>query len=403
MRTFLGLAVRNLLRNRWRSALPAVALTVGVALVVFLQAFIDGFVRSLVQDAVQARMGAIQVHKKGYLDAQQDVLTLDLPDDPAVVARLRAVPGVKAVTRRIDFDGMVSNGAVSTMFVATAIDPASEYDVCPLRRTEVAAGSPPLGVEHPGGVLMDGALVESLGGGIGTTVIVSSATQAGAANALDVTVVGLLPEKDPTHRRSAVVPLALAQTLLGMPGRVTQYVLDVADLETVEDVAARVRVTLGADHEVRTWRDVRAIVDTTERVGGVMFFIVFILSLLVVSGIVNTVLMSVQERIREIGTMMAMGLRRRGVLLLFLLESTVLGLLSAGAGAVVGLGLVQVWADGIRFPATNITGVMVVVPRADVALVGGAILLACLVAMLAALYPAWKASRLNPVDALRSV
>ena len=64
MGALLGLAVRNLLRNRWRTALPAAALVVGVAVMVFLQAFMDGFVHSLVADAVHARMGAIQVHRK---------------------------------------------------------------------------------------------------------------------------------------------------------------------------------------------------------------------------------------------------------------------------------------------------------------------------------------------------
>src|SRR5262249_51101136 len=123
MRRLLTIAFRNVLRNKRRSALSALAIVVGVGAIIFLQGFVNSFVKNMLEDAVLAKIGALQVHRKGFLDAEQSPLERDLPDDPAFAAKLRAVPGVTAVTRRISFDGMLNNGTVSSMVVATAIDP----------------------------------------------------------------------------------------------------------------------------------------------------------------------------------------------------------------------------------------------------------------------------------------
>lgn len=402
VRNLLALAARNLLRNRWRTGLPAVALAAGVCVMVFLQAFVHGFVEALVRSTVHAKIGAIQVYRAGYLDAEQDLLMLDLPDDAALSARLQAVPGVRAVSPRLDFDGMISNGSISSLFVATAVDPRTEYAVCPGRKHAVAEGSTPLGAEDTRGILVGSALARGLGAPPQSTLMLSATTRAGAANAVDVNVHGLLTDVDPVQQRGVVVPLGLAQELLGMPGRVTQYVLDVVDLARVDAVAANVRAELGPGYDVRTWQDLQALRDAVQRVRLVMLVIGVILALLVASGIINTVMMTVQERVREIGTLLAVGMRRRGVLVLFLAESAVLGVLSASAGALAGWALVQDFSAGIRFPMTGVGGPTIVFPRVDVTLVGGAMALATAVALVAALYPAWKASRLDPVEALRA-
>jgi putative ABC transport system permease protein len=401
MRLFV-LAIRNLFRNRRRTLVTALAVAVGTMAIVALQGFVNGFLANLIEGTVQSMVGAIQVFRRGYLGSD-DPLEHSLDDDPARVARIRAVEGVTGVAPRLAFDGMVSNGNDATMFVATAIDPAVEYQVCPKRRTAVAAGSRPLEPGQDGRALIGKTLAEALGAQAGATLVMQSAGPRASTNALDVVAAGFLPTHSLAEsKRMATVTLAFAQDLLRMKGRVTQYVVGVRELERVDETAARLRAALGGDYEVTTWRDMDpATRDRTAALRWVLAFVALVLFLLVATGIVNTMLMSVYERVREIGTMLAVGVRRRQVTALFLWEAIVLGLSSALAGAGAGLALVRAWSGGVRFqpPGGDVT---VIYPRVDGAFLTLVIALTVAGTVAAAFYPAWKASRLRPVEALRA-
>ncbi len=403
MSRLFALALRNARRNHGRSAIAIVSILVGVCGIVFLQAFVAGFIKSLIEDAVLAKIGAIQIHRTGYLDAEQDPLRFDLPTSPEFVARLRGVAGVRAVSPRIEFEATLGNGSISAMVVVTAIDPTNEYEVCPRRRQHVEKPGEPLSPAAGNRVLIGQALSDGLGVNLGKTLIIASSTQAGVPNALDVDVQGLLPIRDLLESKAGVMmTVSQAQALLRMPGRATEYVVDVADLQQADAVAARLRVVLGADYQVHTWRDRQQIRDAIDRMGIVMFFIGLILAILAGSAIVNTVLMSVYERVREIGTMLALGVRRYEILVLFLIESAVLGVVGSTVGAAAGLALMQIGAGGLRFPASSVSGVLIIYPQASPSFLAWAVATATLGTILAALYPARTAARMTPVDALRS-
>jgi putative ABC transport system permease protein len=174
-------------------------------------------------------------------------------------------------------------------------------------------------------------------------------------------------------------------------------------LERVDHTAAELRAALGDGYEVHTWLELQPIArDAVERLRYVLFFVALILFLLVVSGIVNTMLMSVYERVREIGTMMAVGVRRRQVVALFLGEAGAIGLGGALLGAALGTAVVR-WLGGSGIHLKPPGGeVMLIRPSVGWAFIGASIAAATVGALLAALYPAWKASRLKPVDALRA-
>ena len=117
--------------------------------------------------------------------------------------------------------------------------------------------------------------------------------------------------------------------------------------------------------------------------GIVMFFIGFILAILAGSAIVNTVLMSVYERVREIGTMLALGVRRYEILGLFLIESALLGVVGSTGGAAAGLALMQIGAGGIRFPASSVSGVLIIYPQVSPSFLAWAV-------GVATLEPSWQ-------------
>ena len=206
------------------------------------------------------------------------------------------------------------------------------------------------------------------------------------------------------NKRVVTVPLKLAQELLGMEGKVTELAVAVEDLGKVERVAERLRAALGPEYEVHTWQELQPFVrDVIRRQEFVLALISTILFVIILTGIINTMLMSVFERVREIGTMLAVGVRRRQVLGLFLLEAAVLGMVGGAGGVGVGAVVVGVLgAKGIAMENLGTGGPVLLRPELDPPFVGMAFAVAVGGAVLAAAWPAWKASRLNPVDALRS-
>lgn len=408
MTGLLSLAVRNVRRNRRRSAITLGAIILGVTSAVVLRGFSEGFLNLVVDDVVNGRVGALQVHRAGYLDSAESVpLDLDLPHSPELLDKLRAIEGVKAVTPRLAFTGLVSNGVAQTTFIGRGLQLGTEREVCPRFGFDVRTGGQPLVPGDTGAALVGYELAESFGlkppDGL---ITLASSSPHGRANSLTVTTKGLTQSGAPfENKRVVTVPLALAQDLLGMHGRVTEYALAVDDLDQTEAVAGRVRAALGPGFEVHTWNELQPFVrDLLVRQRFIFALVTFILFVIVLTGIVNTMLMSVFERVREIGTMMAVGVKRRQVLTLFLLESATLGLFGGLLGGVVGrLAVHALHVQGIPMKVIGSSTASLLRPTLPFEQVILAALLAALGALLAALYPAWKASRLSPVEALRSL
>jgi putative ABC transport system permease protein len=398
------LALRNLGRNKRRTLVTGLTIAFGVFAIVFLQSFVNALMRNIVEVSVETKVGAVQVFKAGYLGSD-DPLKMTLQDSPELVAKIRTVPGVAAVAPRLDFDGMLSNGSEATMFAAIAIDPAREYAVCPRRATYLAKGSKPLGLGHEDAILVGQTLVESLEAKQGSSLVMQAAGVHGGVNALDVNVQGFLPTTHPSEsKRATTVTLAFAQKLLRMPGAITHYVVGVDNVDKLDQVAGRLRAALGPGFQVTTWRDL----DTTNAgrakvIQGLMTVVTVILFLLVLTGVVNTMLMAVYERIREIGTMLAVGVRRWQIRLLFVCEAAFMSLASAFSGSMLGALVVHVFFRNGFTHAFGPSEAVTYYPAVKFGFLLTVIVLAVFGALLAALYPAWKGSRLRPVEALRTV
>ncbi len=405
--TFISLAARNVRRNRSRSALTLGAIFFGVALTVLLAAFGNGLGTLMVNDVVFARMGAIQIHGKGYADQKDNQpLKIDLAQGGDLESRMRAVPGVVSVAPRLVFGGMVNNGSEGTMFIARGLDPDKEYPTLPWAAKDIAGK--PIASAAPTAGVIGGELAAAMGIKLGGSVILQATTQAGRQNAMDLDISGTLENVNVFESKRFIhVPLGYAQKLLAMPGRVTEYAVRINDLAEVGAVAARLRTALGDNYEVETWSqllpnlaDVISFQRTIIGIVSVVFLII------VVFGVVNTMVMSVLERTREIGTMMALGMRRFSVGALFLVEAAFLATFGAGLGAAVARTVVAiVTARGgfaIAAPGSRVARyhLVPVIPPVIIVLAVAASIVG---ALGAALYPAWKATRLRPVDALRAV
>lgn len=422
MSSLSSLAARNVARNRRRSLVTLAAVLLGVTAVLMLRGITNGFVRLMVDDIVQGRTGALQIHRTGYVDSVDSLpLEPNMPYDAALLSRIRAVRGVTGVTGHIQFAGMVSNGASQTTFLGRGVDMATERQAVPRAGFDVTPGGRALSEKDYANALLGRELAESFhamtpgekakalaakaagADAVVDRVTLASSSPKGRANSMDVAVEGLSESTLPfENKRMVTVPLKLAQDLLGLDGRVTEYAVAVDDLGHLERVAEELRTTLGPEYEVHTWQELQPFVrDVINRQTWVLGLVSVILFVIIITGIINTMLMSVFERVREIGTMLAVGMKRRQVLTLFLLEAGLLGVLGGVGGVALGNVLVRLIA--IRGIQISGLGAGVLRPELNASFAVLSFCIAVVGALGAAAWPAWKASRLQPVDALRSV
>lgn len=308
-----SLAARNVGRNRRRSVITGLTLVVGVAMVIVVRGVTAGMTDLMTADAVLGRIGAAQVHRTGFVDNIDAVPTkLNLPYTDELKQKILSTPHVTAVTGRIQFQGLVSNGVNQTMFIGRGQDLEHETEVCSRAKTTVKVGEL-LARGDRSAATLGYELAESFGTRPGQTVSVQTQSPGGRANAMDLEVKGLTTSNFPfENKRVVTVPLATAQDLLGLQGRVTEYAVAVDDLKNLDGVVAELKAKLGEGYEVHGWKDLQPFVrDLLSRMNFILTLVGFVLFVIVLTGIINTMLMSVFERVREIGTLLAVGVKRR--------------------------------------------------------------------------------------------
>lgn len=397
------IAVRNVLRNKRRTLITLFALLLGVGVMVSIRGTLNGFQRSTIDSVTLGQTGALQIHRKGYMaNVLSSPLNLDVPADAAFLRRILDTPHVTAVAPRILFGGMVNLNDQTLFSAMIAVDPAREFEALPLRKSLIEGDHG----QFTAGKLAEGVVVtkdlaKALGKLDGQAAVLAP-DKDGALSAENAQIVGTMNLNGPGERKIVLLPLAMAQRLLKLEGRATELAVAIDDIALAPQVAADLRQRLGAEFEVHIWDEIaRFFKDVIFRQNAILSLVATVFMILMLIGVANTMLMSVLERTREIGTMMAVGVRRRQILVLFLFEAAAIGLTGGLIGGAAGAAIVA-WLNvrGIEMtpPGSNVPFIMhPFVSPAYLAQVAG---IACLGAVVFALYPAWRASRLRPVEAL---
>jgi putative ABC transport system permease protein len=425
----ISLAARNLSRNRRRTAISLVALIVGVGVMIALRGFINGQQRTILENVVNGQLGSVQVHKAGYLaNVLGSPLDLDMADTPELRAKIAAVRGVKAVAPRIAFGAMLAipdkqvpdgreltedEKGKTSFFLATAIDPELELKVTPKKLDWMSQGKmfPAADAEQ---VLLNADFAKGVEAKVSAAgeqqpleewPALLAADRDGSLNGANVQLAGTVVVTTPGDKKFGYVPLKTAQKVLRMEGRVTEYAVAIDDFDASERVRDELRAALGPEYEVHTWFEILPFIKELVGTQDFIFGIVILIFLLVVLvGIVNVMLMNVLERVREIGTMLAVGMKRRQIVGLFLLEGMTLGLVGGVIGVLIGFLAVQVMGSlGINLPAPGSTTTSILHPFIGLPYMVRACFLATVGSGLATLWPAVRASRLRPVEALQSL
>jgi ABC-type lipoprotein release transport system permease subunit len=362
-----GMTARNLWRRRTRTTLTLLGVGVGIAAIVALGSITRGMATMLtdVMTSSQAELMAIQADVS---DTSYSAV------DERVVARIAALPEVEAVS------GVVLSVASTEKMPMLLLFGYNPHEFA-IRHFRIIEGAP-LAASHQ--VIVGQQAAETMGVGVGDTLRLLEST---------FRVVGIYETGVSYENSGVVVSLREAQALAGKPHQVTWVLIKLRDPEQAEEVRDYLEVNFPEIAPSLTSKFVEAMPDmktNNEMVGQISFLAVFIGAL----GMLNTMLMSVLERTREIGVLRALGWRRRHVLGMILQEALALGLVGGACGILLGLGM----AWGImQIPAVK--GILrlsydpqLFIQAMVVALVSGAV---------GGLYPAWRATRMRPVEALR--
>lgn len=416
MLTLIAMAWRNLWRQGRRSLLTAAAMAAGVAMAMAMFSWTDGMFGMFVDMAITERIGHVQVHHADYPGRRN--LYDALPDGTALADKLAALPEVDGVTVRLNGQALIGGDTATQGGMLIGVLPSFENDFTGIA-DDVRQGAW-LGEEAGQEIVLGYKLAEQLEVEVGDAVVaMTQAADGSLGNAL-YTVVGTASTGNPMADRSgAYLHLHDLQALLALDDTIHEVAVSTAseDPPTVEALKAAITPTLtehvGAEvpTAVETWWEVNpAMAEMMELRGvssGILLVIVFGLAAV---GVVNTMLMSVLERTREFGVLRALGVRPLELVTVIVLESVFLGVLGLIAGTALGLG--AQWymvTQGIDLSNRNGEGFALQDMQLDPVVYGAwsadslwqPALGVLLSAVVAALYPAFRAASLRPVDALR--
>jgi putative ABC transport system permease protein len=401
----LALAFRNLFRHRVRSAIALSAIVFGVAALLQSGGFIEWIFLNLRETTIKSRLGHIQVTRPNYFtDGTADPFAFLLSGQAGELERIRATAGVQVVTPRLSFGGLLSHGDVTVSFLGEGVDPEKETAVSGL--LSITAGKN-LSASDPQGVILGEGLAATVGARPGDQVVLLAATASGGMNAVEVRVLGLFATYTKAFDDVALrLPIATAEGLLRVDGAHTWVVL-LDKTERTPEVLRQFRARFpeaSSRLAFRPWSEMADFYNKTVKLFSRQMGVVdLIIALIIVLSISNTLTKSVLERTGEIGTLMATGSQSRRILRLFLFEGLFLGLVGGILGVLIGLGVAHLISSvGIPMPPPPGSNrsyraeILVTIPLA-----ARAFSIALGTALLASLHPAWRASRLKIVDALR--
>lgn len=406
MLALMRLAWRNVWRQRRRSLVTSSAMAIGIALCMSLIAFQDGFNVEMKRVMIDQRLGHIQLHHPDYpgRGAMHDAIS----SIDARIAELEARPDIRAVTARLKGPSLIGGPTKAEGGALTGVDPTREESVT--QASLMVTQGRYLSSTPQQEVVLGFELAKNIEVGLGDDVVILTQAADGSMGNTLLTVVGLISTGDEkTDKLGAFTHLADLQELLWMADKAHEITVVTHSGNELGTLAETLRASpAGEAALVRTWKEIDPqtfkMIKTQEDMGVLVLLIV-----LSVAGIVilNTMMMTVFERTRELGVLKALGMRPGGVMGLITAEAAALSTLSVIIGLTVG-GLLDWYlvTQGVKFMDGDLTfagvrfsGRLTGVVRAEPII--QTVVLTYVISILAALWPALRAARLDPVKSMR--
>jgi len=424
MLNIFKIALRNLSRYKRRTILVGLLIALGVVAVQVFVAASGSYKTLIVSQITDAMLGHIQIHKKGYLVSIENVpMNQNIPQHGVATIEkiLKETPGVETFSMRIRLGGMISNYTETTNLRLYGIDPVREYKTVPLLPKRIISGSSDL---PPGHILVPQMLARGLNLKVGDPVVIIATNKDGSVNGKQFTVGGIVESAPGPGGRDGYIGIADAAEILRMEEpEVSEIAVRVknfnnlkavyADLEkrlpggTAGAGCAPIGTTIAGGGkgglEIHSWEKLSPFANIAKMIDLLTVFIKIMLIAIVLISVLDVMMMSVYERTREIGTLAAIGTLPGKIVAMFVIEGGLLGLFGAIAGNILGFaGILAIRATHYTFSFGMREGFVLdpSMRMGDVLFVSTVVVL---ISILGSLQPALKASRLEPIKALKSV
>ena len=434
MLNILKIAVRNLARFGRRTLLTSSLITLGIVGVLLFIAVAGSFKTIMIGQFTDSMLGHLEVHRKGYV-ASIDSLPLNLNMQPTMVGKveqvLKGMDAVEAYSERIKLGAMFSNFTETTSIRISGIDPAKEIATVPLLPGRVIGDKRAGALLNPGEILIPELIARGLKVKAGDTVVLVATNRDGSVNGKTFSVAGVMQSASGPGGKDGYISIDDARALLRMKeAEVSEIAIRLKNPAQLDAVYAQLSKELsaiagagasagtgtgsgdklatagkggGSGLEVHTWAALSPFSNIANMIDLLAVFIKVMMVSIVLISVMNVMMMAVYERIREIGTISAIGTPPRRILALFLTEGLLLGLGGAALGTLISLAVIyalNIWKLTVKFGMQQGIVLSPTVSATDVATIAAMVVI---MALLASLQPAWKASRMDPVTALGHV
>jgi ABC-type lipoprotein release transport system permease subunit len=401
MTQLFKMAFRDLGRNTRRSLLSALAVSVGMSLLLLMAAVVSGEMRGAMQNTIELQSGHLQIRSVNYDENKTSLKWEDLINDPqSVIAQIKSILQVVAATPRLVASGIISMGENSRGVQVIGIDPGSSAND-PFRAGVVAGDF--LKSDDREGIIIGKPLAEKFGLGVGDKISLLVNKSDGSVDEQIFYVRGIFSTNTTSYDENTIfMPMTKAQDFTGAGDHATMIFIILKDQEQADAVAAAIHAP---NLKIVTWRTMNELITQTEDFANAYMVVLYLIVLGITATVVtNTLIMAVFERTREIGVLMAIGMKGRRIMTQFLLEG---GLLATGGvigGLIIG-GLLVAYFTKFGFYIGNLgmTGFLIgdnIYAHLTLDDTISLTITTYVITLIASLYPAWLAARMEPVEAL---
>ncbi len=405
MKTLLTLAWRNIWRNKRRTIISISSVFFSVILALFMRSMQEGSYAMMIDTSVRFYAGYVQVQDKGYWENKS--INRLLQDSNELRKQILSVDGVQSIMPRFENGALAAAGNITRGAMLIGIDPDAEEQFNGLSG-KLSSGDYLKNEDQS--VMVAEGLAEYLEIGLGDTIVLIGQGYRGNSATGKYAISGMVKYPNPIMNRSLIyMPLPLAQELNSAPEHATALALDIESAEQLNDIKMELAAKLGDEFDVMTWSELQPELEQiieSDRGGGIIT--IGILYTIIAFGIFGTMMMMAMERRRECGVLVAIGMDKWKLNLLFMMESLMIGLVSVVIALLAGLPLVYWFQENpIRLSgdiatSMEVMGIEPIIPtivRGDIFLTQGWIVM--IVFLVALWYPLYMVRKLKVVEALR--
>ncbi|MFC1546686.1 ABC transporter permease [bacterium] len=410
MNNLIKIAFRNLYRQKRRSLLTIAIISVGVVAVLLFSALSGAFKNMMVGQITDSMLGHLQIHRRGYVSSLDNLpldKTINTKQMNKISVVLDKIPQVEAYSKRILMGGMLSNYMETTNIKVAGINPKDESIVTPLLTSRIKQGA----MLKKGEILLPELVTKGMKLKVGQSIVLIVNNVDGSVNGQNFKISGIVESVIGPTGKYGYIHIDDAKTILRMDKpEFSEIAIRLNKISSLDNVVKQISFESSNImknkqgkplFEVHSWKKLSPFYNVAKMIDIMDLFINILLIAIVLISILNVMIMAVYERIKEIGTLTAMGTLPGKIRVMFLLEGFFLGFFGSAFGSIVGV---------ILIIATKFAHITIAFGRNENILINPSIpfdqmalitVISTIIAVLASLQPAIKASHMNPIDALR--